>query len=98
MILKWITILLRMVLVSPLRSCAVIVIWFSPDLASGDVKCRKGPSAGMVKTCLVFDDHRGASLPPPYHFHHPAVLDDSTDFQEGLIAGLRLLDEIEPVG
>src|ERR1700674_2630418 len=64
-LLHSITILLRMVLVSPLRYCAVIVIWFSPDLASGDVKCRKIPSAEMEKTCslLTITEEPGSARP-----------------------------------
>src|SRR5437867_3958692 len=82
---------------------ALAVLRGDRDLVRAGLGKRGGKVAessvrGDRKHLFVIDDHRRARLRAPHHFHHPAVLNDPGDFQEGFGASIRLLNQVEPVG
>jgi len=76
---------LRIVFVSPLRFGATIVIWFDPNLGSGDINAGNFPPSNGENLLIIDDDGRDG-LRFPLHLNHPSVLADPGDLRVCLVS------------
>jgi len=72
----------RIAFVSLLRYRAVIVIWFDPDLGSGDINAGKFSPEQWRKLAHYYGRDR---LRFPLYFNHPSVLADRGNLQVCLV-------------